>query len=1131
MLGGLFAHRGEVRVSRFRTQKNASLLAFLAYHRDRSHPREVLVDLLWPDHELEAGRNCLSVALSSLRSQFEGPDVPAKTVIIADRATVRLNPDTVVTDVHEFKQLLRKAKNSANAAEKVTHLESALSLYTGPLLPGYYEDWVQQEQSYLAETLFQSLQLLIEHAHARGDISAAIDYARQGASIDPLREDIQLLLIQLLNEAGRSVEALQHYRDLAAVFLEQTGLRPGPELRAAAQSIQGGFSTGVPRSISAPNARTPVSSLPAVQLPSLPAGTVTILAAESMPLSEPNGMQSLPGDTIGLAVRTNGGVLIGDQSPSINAVFGSASDALTAALQIQRTFQHQGQDKVRLVLDTGDIGSSELTAEPSIYHRLADHAALILAATHPGQTVVTEPMAALLRRDPDPNVALRDLGVFRFARHAERLAMATAPGLPDDFPRLNAAPGESPSVPISINRFFGRLVELEELERTIADPAIRLLTLTGPGGVGKTRLAAEASRRLIDRFDGRVYFASLPDNDTVDALPRALLTALRITPNPARKPMAEAVEALISAPALIILDNFDHMVETASMAVLELIEQAPKLKCLLTSRRPLNLSIEHEYHVAPLPLPALGAPLARLAGAEVLQFFVDRARTARPDFQLSRANAETLASVCIALEGIPLAIELAAARVSVLTEKQILAQLGNRLLLLAGGKRDAHRHRTMRSTIEWSYDLLPNELRSVFKQLSVFKGGFTLDAATEVCEIPDLFDHLWQLRQYSLIQVDTTSSGLRFRMLEMVREFAGDLLTQSGGAEALREKHWRFFYQFAHQACGEIERSNPRDWLDQLEQDQDNLRLALAYPATTNRRLCLCYSLHRFWIMRGYITEGLCCTTEVLDQSDGADINWLAAAESACGALNWAAGRLNLARDHIEKSLTLARSAGLDEDERYALNSLGLVLAHQGSYTEAQERFREIVAFADHEDPIYAVALGNLAKAEENTGEFESARVHQEECIKILTQSDLRVQLSLAMSNYGHLLCNFHEFDRAFTSLSEAFLIAYEMKDRSSYPLCLFDAALIATHYGDPETSAYLVGGSERLKLEMGIHVDPLTVDRITKLADQLLTNLGSDRWSALQEQAILASEEDLLKSALKVASSHANQRVHAQSI
>lgn len=1138
LFGGLSARRGEARVSRFRTQKNASLLAFLAYHRDRSHPREVLIDLLWPDHELEAGRNCLSVALSSLRSQFEGPDVPAKTVIVADRATVRLNPDTVVTDAHEFKQFLRKAEKSASDVEKMLLLDSAVGLYAGPLLPGYYEEWVPSEQNHLAETFFQALGSLIDHARGRGDLPGAIAYARRGAAVDPLREDVQLLLIELLAEAGRPVEAVQHYRDLIAVFQEQTGLPPGPQLQETAAVIESRLSVSgrsqSPSSRSKPKAAAsppvpPVAQPPASGIlptlaPALPVGTVTILAAEVIPggaSADASGESQLR-EAISLALRTNGAGVLALQGRSARAVFGGAADALTAALQIQRTLQQGDLGKVRLVLDTGDIAAAGTAVEASAYDRMADHATLILAAAHPGQTVITEATAALLRRDPDPNVALRDLGVFRFARQAERVAMAIAPGLADDFPRLNAATGESPSVPISVNRFFGRLIELEELDRMISEPGVRLVTLTGPGGVGKTRLASEVARRMVDRFDGRVYFAALPDNGSADALPRAILTALRIAPNPARDALSEAVDALSSAPSLVVFDNFDQLVETASLTLLDLLTRAPGVTCLVTSRRPLDLSLEQEYRVAPLPLPPLDAPLARLASAEALQFFVDRARAVRPDFQLTKANAETLGRVCVALEGIPLAIELAAARVSVLTERQILSQLDNRLRLLSGGKRDSHRHRTMRSTIEWSYDLLPDELRTVFQQLSVFRGGFTLDAATEVCELPDLFDQLWQLRQYSLLQVDTTSNGLRFRMLEMVREFASDLLAQTGQADSLREKHWSFFYHFAHQACAEVEGENPGVWLDQMEQDHDNLLLALDYPATENRRLYFCYCLHRFWIIRGYIDEGRRLTAEMLARCPDADANWKAMAQAACGALEWAAGSLDTAREHMESALTLTRAAGLADDEKYALNNLGLVLAHQGRYAEAMDRFREVIALVGRDDPIYAIALGNLAKAEANVGDHQAARAHQEECISILAQSGQRLQLSLALTNYGHLLRDLGEYDAAHANLCDGSLICYEMRDRSSYPHCLFDTALVAMHCGDPETSAFLMGGSERLKKELGIQHDPETARRIADLVEKLRVDLGGDRWSSVQEQAAQAAEEDLLKAARDVAAHHA---------
>ena len=1147
LFGGLSASRGETRITRFRTQKNAALLAFLAYHLDRSHPREVLIDLLWPDHEIEAGRNCLSVALSSLRSQFEGPDVPARTVIVADRASVRLNPDTVTTDVHDFRRQLRNAAKSDNPAEKAMLLDAAVSLFAGQLLPGFYEDWVSGQQSHLTELFFQALETLIAGARSRGELAEAINYARRGAAVDPFREDNQVALIVLLDQAGRLGEAAHHAKELIALFEQETGLPPTGELRGLAATLEKRLSAretpaapsaagAAPQPVSPPmegfETRVSASASPAEPRPlyfqasgspilgstfgrQLPSGTVTVLVGQAAPPASHQATDAgePQADIFATSIRANGGGSLPGDGGMTRAVFSCAADALTAALSVQRALQAGPHAGPRIVLDTGDVPAAAAgVSDPALYRRLADRASLILATIHPNQTVVTESTAALLRRDPDPTVALRDLGVFRFGRQTERVAMALAPGLADEFPRLNAPTGESPSVPISVNRFFGRLSELEELSRMITEGATRLVTLTGPGGVGKTRLAAEAARRLVDRFDGRVYFATLPDNDVSDALPRALLTALRIAPNPAREAMAEAVEALSVGPTLLVLDNFDQHVESSAMILRDLVEHLPSLSVLATSRRVLDISIEHEYRVAPLPLPSLDTSLARLASAESLQFLVDRARAVRPDFQITKGNAETLARVCIALEGIPLAIELAAARVSVLTERQILAQLDNRLKLLSGGKRDSHRHRTMRSAIEWSYDLLPDDLRIVFRHLSMFRGGFTLEAATEVCAAPDIFDLLWLLRQFSLLQVDSSGAGLRFRMLEMVREFAEDLLSPEE-VDTLVERHWSSFYQFAHRACAEMEGPSPGLWLDQIEQDLDNIRLALQYPATDNRRLYFCHCLHRFWITRGYVEEGRGWLAPMLKQCVAADANWRAMAESAFSALEWASNRLDTAREHSEQALELYRECGLVEGEKHALNTLGNILAHQGRYAEAGERFRMVLELTGPGDAaIRAVTLGNLANVEGANGNHQAARAYQEQGIALLSDGSHRLHLEQALSNYGSILSELGEIAEADIQLRESYAIGYELRDRRNYAVMFSDAAHVAFHKQDMETSALLLGASDRFQREVAVSFDPATDARIAEFKTRVRAAAGDEIWNRSAGQAMTATEDDLLK-------------------
>lgn len=399
----------------------------------------------------------------------------------------------------------------------------------------------------------------------------------------------------------------------------------------------------------------------------------------------------------------------------------------------------------------------------------------------------------------------------------------------------------------------------------------RILTLTGMGGSGKTRLAVEAARDLLDNFNGAIYFVSLADLRDARLIADTLLKALSLSRIANSEPLAQAAVKLSEQPSLLIFDNFEHLLAEGSLVVRELLERVPSLVCLITSRQPLGISGEQEFPVSPLPIPAVTDAPETLLGCGSVQLFLDRAQAVRPDYQITQANTEAMAQLCRHLEGIPLAIELAAAQAKVLTPSQMLGQLARRFDFLVSRRRDAiKRHRTLRSAIDWSHQQLAPELQRFFAGLSVFRGGWEIAAAETVCEESGAADYLMKLQENSFIVVEEYAGTMRFRMLETVREYAEQRLSETERTELLR-RHADFFLQLAETAEPELGKLEQAEWLKRLEAEHDNIRAALECCKADEKcadGLQLASSLLRYWTGNGHPNEGRDFLEYFLTRSD-----------------------------------------------------------------------------------------------------------------------------------------------------------------------------------------------------------------------------------------------------------------------
>ena len=566
------------------------------------------------------------------------------------------------------------------------------------------------------------------------------------------------------------------------------------------------------------------------------------------------------------AFSGHGGVEIDTQGDAFFVAFATAQDAATAAIEAQQALARQAwpgdnEIRVRIGLHTG-----EPTAANGNYVGLAVHqGARVMAAGHGGQILLSESTRALL----DDRVQVRDLGEHRLKDLSgpQHLYQLQVEGLPADFPPLKTLENRPTNLPAQPNALIGRGEELEETEALLSRADVRLLTLTGAGGAGKTRIALHLAANLLERYSDGVFFVSLaPVRDWELVLPTIAQT-LGLREQPGEPLTKTLTEYLRDKQLLLVLDNFEQVV-AAAPPLAGLLAEAPALAVVVTSRTPLHLSGERTYPVPPLALPDLqGLPqTTALAKYESVRLFLERAQAATPEFALTDENARTVAEICIRLDGLPLAIELAAPRVRTLPPPALLRRLDQRLGLLTGGAQDVEeRQRTLRATIEWSHELLVDEERELFACLGVFIGGCRLEAAEAVCDAGgelglDLVDGLESLVEKSLLRQKADPDGEpRFWMLETIREFALEALAGSGGLAEARRRHATYYLSVAERIDLEARTGDQASLFAQLELENANLRAAVEWARDTeggDLLLRLATALWSFWAVRGHVAEG-----------------------------------------------------------------------------------------------------------------------------------------------------------------------------------------------------------------------------------------------------------------------------------
>ena len=775
------------------------------------------------------------------------------------------------------------------------------------------------------------------------------------------------------------------------------------------------------------------------------------------------------------ALAANDGHELRTEGDSFFIVFGSALEACAGAAAVQKRLQEHawpdgGRVRVRIGLHTGEatlVGNEYLGLD---VHR----AARVAAAGHGGQILISETTRVLVDQALPPGLTLKDLGVHRLKDMArpERLFQLTVEGLPADFPPLKTLESTPNNLPTQLTSFIGRDDQVREARQLLGRS--RLLTLTGPGGTGKTRLSLQIAAGVVDQFPDGVYFVPLSAIHDPDLVPSAIARALAISTMGSRRPIEALLENLREKQTLLVLDNFEQLLEAAPIAT-QLLEGSAGLRVLVSSRIALRVSGEQEFPVPPLALPDLKAlpGLAALSQFEAVRLFIERAVAVKPDFQATNENAPAIAGICARVDGLPLAIELAAARVKLFSPQALLSRLEKSLSALGSGTRDAPaRQQTLRGAIAWSYDMLDAGARRLLARVSVFARGGNLEQLEPVCgpleDIGgDVLGGLDWLAEQSLLRRLPDFDEPRFLMLQTIRDFAMERLEESGEAHLIRDRHVKAFIALAQQAQPHLFGPQRKEWLDRLEEDHDNFRTALDWTVASGdarSAMELSAGFWRFWQMRGHLHEGRRRMDDVLAMPNSGEFpkERLAALEAAGGLAYWQAD-METAQRFYDESLELTRRVG---DKRAIANAIYNdafpMLVNRTNLPRAKVLLNEALPlFREVGDDVGAArTLWGLGNAEYFNDEFATAKPPLEEAQALFRRLDDRFMLAWSTHTLGLVAHATGDVDAAKRKFLEALTLFVEAKDVSGITLQLDNLSVIARAEGDPVRATRLAAAA-----------------------------------------------------------------------
>ncbi len=812
----------------------------------------------------------------------------------------------------------------------------------------------------------------------------------------------------------------------------------------------------------------------------LPSGTVTFLFTDiegSTRLWEQSPAAMAPAlarhdALMREAIESRGGHIFTTVGDAFCAAFATAPEAIVTALSAQRAVLVEPWPepialKVRMALHTGiaEMRSRDYFGPP------LNRVARLLAVGNGGQVLLSEATADAARPALPPGASLLDRGVHRLKdlQRPEKVFQLCHPDLPAQRSPLRSLSTHPNNLPQQLTSFIGREKEIADIEKLLG--TTRLLTLAGAGGCGKTRLAMQVAADLLEAYPDGVWLVELAALSDPGLVPQTVASALGLKEERGKSLLQTLTEYLASRRLLLVLDNAEHLLVACAQLADSLLRQCAHVVLLVSSREGLGIAGELTYRVPSLPMPD---PIRddspeRVAQYDSVRLFIERARLQVPQFALTTQNAPALASVCYRLDGIPLALELAAGRVRSMSVEEVNRRLDQTFRLLTGGSRTAlPRQQTLRALIDWSYDLLNADEQMLLWRVAVFAGGWTLDAVEQLCsgegiDESSVLDLLTSLADKSLLHAEERDGTTRYRLLETVRQYARDRLLESGEAQRWRDRHLAYFLALAEKAEPQLMRADQRAWLDRLETEHDNLRSALTWSSAEGgdavSGLRIAGALWWFWFVRGYFGEGRRWLSALL----AAAPEGRAAAERA-KALAGAAGLARQQGDYAtarwlyEQSLALRRELGDERGVAAVRAELGLIGFHLGEYAAARVLLNDSIAalreLGDRQG--LAMALNSLGMITMDEGDYAAARLLYKESVAIRRELGDRHGIAMTVNNLGVIASHQGDYVAGSALFEEGLAIRRELGDRRGVALTLLNLGIQNYQLGNKAAAAAL---------------------------------------------------------------------------
>ncbi len=873
------------------------------------------------------------------------------------------------------------------------------------------------------------------------------------------------------------------------------------------------------------------------------------------------------------ALAVHDGKEIDTQGDAFFAVFSSASACVSAAITMQRAFISHAWPagaavRVRMGIHSGEASRTVAGLVGLDVHR----AARIAAAAHGGQVVLSATTAALLPESLPEGARLKDLGVYRLKDlgRPEQIFQLGARGLPVTFPPLHALGSPEPpsNLPARVSTFIGREAELAEVRRLMTDS--RLVTLTGSAGVGKTRLGLQVAAGLLAGWADGVWFADLAPLQDPDLVALTVASVLGIPEDPDLSPVHTLVEAVGEQRMLVLLDNCEHVIDACAKLADMLLRHCPHTRLLATSREPLGIDGERIHRVPSLDTPADDDDVDTIRGTEAVRLFADRAAQQGVTLTWDGRTASVAGRICRRLDGSPLAIELAAARLRAMSVTELDARLDQRFAILTGGSRAAlPRQQTLLAMLDWSWELLNSAERQVLARLSVFAGGFDLAAAEAVTVgediLPDeIVRHLGALVDKNLVQFEDPGGGtVRYRLLETVRQYGARQLEALGphAVDDARSAHRDQYLALAEAAAPQLVGHDQSEWLDRLDLELGNIRAAIAY--SLKRRdlppgIRLAAALREFWKARGHATEGIEALRALLDlPAPGEQALLRARGLAAAAYLLEQTGGYAIAEEYCEEGLAIARAAGNDHlvadllylrayvllrrgqpGQALPFIEAGLGLARQQSEPQVTAHLLAARSFAldlrgDHADALHdaresvllyrqagdrrhvGTMLGNLGYAELSLGELDAARTHLVESLDIAHGLNDHYGVVYQSLNLGLAEYVSGALPAAEDLFTESLHLAVRMRMRASIAYALIGLAMTGGGQAEPSRSARLHGAAAEALVVLEETIEPLEGDLRDRDCRRLRSAMGAEAFEAEYAAGRAMTAEEVLVLAL----------------